>query len=628
MRGWLCAVICGVTTLGGGPAMANEVWVVPTIQADGGGLGLGVPASFPLWPATRLGVVRLAFGVPNDLGVFQSAALVLIPEAPAGPATLTVYVCAADDGAPAAGACSGPVAYAFTGMADTLQRVDITGALAGAIGTPGATHLAVLAYTTPTTGTDHIVGMRVAYDPLPVILPPGSVTTAELAFDPATQAELDSHAATASAHHPRYTDGEAVAAAQASGEFATLGGNTFAGTQTIHGGHLDLDNDVGQLTMAGTRFLHNYGPSNTFLGLNAGNVSMTGTFNTATGALALAGNTTGTSNTALGNQALTSNTGGGLNTATGNQALYANTTGGSNTATGHHALFSNLTGNQNTATGNRALEVTTSGLRNTATGYRALGGTTTGEENTASGANALLNNTSGNHNTASGVEALWANINGHDNTAIGSFSLYNSTTDYNTAVGSEALDHNTTGWGNTAIGFAADVSSGDFHNATAIGASTYVNASNKIRLGNNFVTVIEGQVAYTFTSDRNQKERFLPVDGRAVLDKLRTIPVQSWNYIGQDAARFRHYGPVAQDFFAAFGHDGVGTVGSATTINSGDMQGVLMSAVQALEARTAAQQDTIDRQRRQLDALEARLAGLERLVGGDRRHSVPRPATD
>jgi hypothetical protein len=44
---------------------------------------------------------------------------------------------------------------------------------------------------------------------------------------------------------------------------------------------------------------------------------------------------------------------------------------------------------------------------------------------------------------------------------------------------------------------------------------------------------------------------------------------------------------MAQDFFAAFGHDGVGQIGSETTINSGDMAGILMIAVQALEKRTA-----------------------------------------
>ena len=44
----------------------------------------------------------------------------------------------------------------------------------------------------------------------------------------------------------------------------------------------------------------------------------------------------------------------------------------------------------------------------------------------------------------------------------------------------------------------------------------------------------------------------------------------SWNYIGHDPQEFRHYGPRAQEFFAAFGQDEVGTIGTPTTINSGD----------------------------------------------------------
>ena len=55
---------------------------------------------------------------------------------------------------------------------------------------------------------------------------------------------------------------------------------------------------------------------------------------------------------------------------------------------------------------------------------------------------------------------------------------------------------------------------------------------------------------------------------------------------------------MAQDFFAAFGHDEVGQIGTETTINAGDMAGILMSAVQALEKRTA-----------ELQQKEAQLAG-------------------
>jgi len=122
-------------------------------------------------------------------------------------------------------------------------------------------------------------------------------------------------------------------------------------------------------------------------------------------------------------------------------------------------------------------------------------------------------------------------------------------------------------------------------NATALGYQAIVNASNKIRFGNTAVTVIEGNVPYTYTSDRNQKENFQPVEAEQVLAKIRGMRLTSWNHIGQDATQFRHYGPMAQDFFAAFGRDAVGTIGTPTTITSGDLDGILMIAVQALEKR-------------------------------------------
>jgi hypothetical protein len=158
-------------------------------------------------------------------------------------------------------------------------------------------------------------------------------------------------------------------------------------------------------------------------------------------------------------------------------------------------------------------------------------------------------------------------------------------------------------------------------NATAIGANAIVNASNKIRLGDTNVTVIEGQVAYTFTSDRNQKENFQAVDGEEVLTKISGLSLTSWNYIGQDSKQFRHYGPMAQDFFSAFGSDGVGTIGTPTTINSGDMAGVTLAAAQALERRTsmhnkraAIQQKEIDGLRAENNELKKRLEALERRI--------------
>jgi len=150
---------------------------------------------------------------------------------------------------------------------------------------------------------------------------------------------------------------------------------------------------------------------------------------------------------------------------------------------------------------------------------------------------------------------------------------------------------------------------GDLVNATAIGNGAIVNASNKVRVGDTNVTVIEGQVGFTASSDVRQKENFRPVDGEHVLGKIRGLKLTSWNFIGHDPKQFRHYGPMAQDFFAAFGHDAVGTIGTDTTITSTDMDGVLMIAAQALEKRVAEQQKEITALKAEF---KSRLNALER----------------
>lgn len=67
---------------------------------------------------------------------------------------------------------------------------------------------------------------------------------------------------------------------------------------------------------------------------------------------------------------------------------------------------------------------------------------------------------------------------------------------------------------------------------------------------------------------------------------MYAIPFSSWNYKGQDATTFRHYGIMAQDFYAAFGKDKYGIIGNDTTVNPVDMIGVNMAAIKALEQRT------------------------------------------
>jgi hypothetical protein len=224
---------------------------------------------------------------------------------------------------------------------------------------------------------------------------------------------------------------------------------------------------TGNIMKGGTRFLHDYGEGNTFLGENAGNFSMTGSNNTASGMNALYSNTEGYSNTASGSSALYSNTTGVANTASGSSALQSNTTGYYNTASGVQALYSNTTGHENTASGTSALQGNTTGYSNTASGSSALRSNTTGRNNTASGTSALQSNTTGYYNTASGFYALYSNTEGY----------------YNTASGTGALRNNTTGNDNTAIGYLAgfDLTTGS--NNIAIDNRGVAGESNTIRIG-------------------------------------------------------------------------------------------------------------------------------------------------
>ena len=230
------------------------------------------------------------------------------------------------------------------------------------------------------------------------------------------------------------------------------GDSTIRGNETVTGnvsssGYVNAATsfDLGGIAFA----LGSYSNANAFLGFS-GNSTTTGTFNTASGEMALSRNTSGSFNTAFGALALAFNSSATGNTAQGYEALYANTTGYSNTATGLGTLQNNTTGNSNTATGTLSLPANTTGYSNTGTGSGALNSNTAGTSNTATGVFSVSSNTIGNNNTG---------------------------------IGASALQSNTTGGNNTALGFTADVGSGNLINATAIGYAALVTASNSLVLG-------------------------------------------------------------------------------------------------------------------------------------------------
>jgi trimeric autotransporter adhesin len=139
-----------------------------------------------------------------------------------------------------------------------------------------------------------------------------------------------------------------------------------------------------------------------------------------------------------------------------------------------------------------------------------------------------LANSIGNGNTAMGSQALFANTIGISNVGVGWASMGLATgASYTTAVGVQTLSSLTTGEYNTAIGYNANVSTGTLTNATAIGNGAIVNASNKVRLGNSGVTVIEGQVPFTTPSDGRYKYNVKEdVKGLDFIMQLRPVTYQ------------------------------------------------------------------------------------------------------
>jgi hypothetical protein len=168
------------------------------------------------------------------------------------------------------------------------------------------------------------------------------------------------------------------------GGLTTTGDTQVGGNVLIDNGDLDLPQTtgttVGVINMGGSPFIHGlavpgFEANSTFVGVNAGNFSLSGPGNTAIGNLALNSDTTGSDDTAVGVTALTSNTTGAGNTAVGLQALTHNTTGTRNTAVGVAAgANGNVTGSHNTFIGAVADGGSNDLTNATAIGYNAIVG--------------------------------------------------------------------------------------------------------------------------------------------------------------------------------------------------------------------------------------------------------------
>jgi len=345
-------------------------------------------------------------------------------------------------------------------------------------------------------------------------------------------------------------------------------GGFLAGTVGL-AGNLNLPTttsaSVGVLTIGGTRFLHSFGTDNTFVGANAGNTILTGQQNSAFGAGALNDSTTGGGNSAFGHMALLDNTTGNQNSAVGNYALRSNTEGYQNCAVGSYALQANTEGYQNAAVGDQALGSNTIGRFNSAVGSAALQANTEGILNSAFGRNALANVAGGTGNTAVGYGA-------GQNLTSGSYNIY--------------IGHDGVATESFTLRIGEDQSAtyiGGIHGATsASGLAVFVSSSDKLG---------------TATSSRRYKDEIVDMSAESdVLLKLR--PVSFYYRKDLDDTHLRQFGLVAEEVAEV-------APGLVAYDEDGAPQAVRYHFVNAMLL------NEVQKQRRQIEELEARLARLE-----------------
>ncbi len=292
----------------------------------------------------------------------------------------------------------------------------------------------------------------------------------------------------------------------------------------------------------------------------------------------------GTSNLFAGTQAGQINTSGGNNVFVGTNAGNSNTTGSNNSFVGLNAGNSNTTGTLNTTLGNSA-NVGSSGLINaTAIGAGAL---VTQSNSLVLGNNAAV---------GIGVTSPLVKLNVVQNADFRVARFESSSTS-----GSWQELVNTSVGGHTWTLISASTSNGEGAGNLVISDET---GGGKVVM-NNTLQVPNCSGCTVAPSDRNLKSNFISVSNQSVLDRVATLPILSWNY-KSDPEGVRHIGPMAQDFFAAFG---VG--GDDKYINLIDEGGVALAAIQGLEERTDSLKQEKDRQ---IDSLTKRVAELEKLI--------------
>ncbi|HEX3468142.1 MAG TPA: tail fiber domain-containing protein [Candidatus Elarobacter sp.] len=281
--------------------------------------------------------------------------------------------------------------------------------------------------------------------------------------------------------------------------------------------------------------------------------------------------------------------------------------GGYNTASGDGVAIGS--GTHNAAAGGESF--IGGGEYNTISAAGSVGAIAGGEYNTVSGQGAYVG--TGGYNTASGLGAVIDG--GFNSTAAGTFAtipggyVNNAAGTYSFAAGARAsaAQTGTFVWSDGSDGDTILTSSRAYQFlARASGGVTFwTNAASTVG-----ATLAPGSGTWASASDRNLKTDVAPVDNAAILAKVSALPISRWSYKSERGVR--HVGPMAQDFYAAFG------VGEDDKhITSVDEDGVALTAIKALHAENGALHAENARLRADLAALRSQQGAHDRRVDAE-----------
>ena len=146
---------------------------------------------------------------------------------------------------------------------------------------------------------------------------------------------------------------------------------TFAGDKTFNGdvslqGNLNMvptTATTGIINVGGTPFIHTFGTNNTFVGVGAGNLTLTGISNTVVGQASGAALTTGIDNSIFGRNTGAVLTTGNNNTLLGQFAANTLTTGTNNIIIGRDAGFNISTNSNNILIGSAGSNLDSGAIR-------------------------------------------------------------------------------------------------------------------------------------------------------------------------------------------------------------------------------------------------------------------------